>query len=70
MRSAAKTRLILEINIRELSAAAVLYDKAGVVEFFDGPGRREAAGEHHLRNSSGSLAIFAAIRRALPDVRL
>jgi hypothetical protein len=36
-------RLILEINIGKLLAVVVAHDKAGL-QFFDGPGRREAAG--------------------------
>jgi hypothetical protein len=38
-------RLILEIDIGELLPGAVGCDKAGV-QFFDRPGRREAAGGH------------------------
>ncbi|MGB9391773.1 MAG: hypothetical protein WCB70_17560, partial [Xanthobacteraceae bacterium] len=37
---------ILEINIRQLLAGAVLHDKAGIVVFLDSPRRREAAGRH------------------------
>src|SRR5262249_105911 len=40
---AGSPRLILEIDIRQLLAVAVFDDKAGV-QFFDGPGRRGAAG--------------------------
>jgi hypothetical protein len=40
--------LILEIDIRERLPVGVAHDKAGIVEFFDGPRRREAAGCHGL----------------------
>src|SRR5262249_34935665 len=36
-------RLILEIDISELLPVAVPHDEAGVVEFFNRPGWREAA---------------------------
>src|SRR5262249_9099693 len=39
-------RFVFEIDIRQLLFAALHHDKAGVVEFFEGPWRREAAGSH------------------------
>src|SRR5262249_51218612 len=45
-------RLILEIDIRQLLPVVVAHDKAGVVEFFDRPRRREASrGGHSLTKS-------------------
>ena len=36
-------RLLLEIDVGKLLPVIVPHDEAGVVEFFDSPGRREAA---------------------------
>jgi len=44
LRRRAPPRLIFEIDIGKLLTVGVAHDKAGVVEFFDGPRRREAAG--------------------------
>jgi len=40
-------RLILEIDIRQLLPGAVDHDKAGVIEFFEGPRRREATSGYY-----------------------
>ena len=44
--AADRGRFILEIDINELLPIVVAHDEAGVVAFFDGPLRREAAGRH------------------------
>src|SRR5262249_39931869 len=39
-------RFVFEIDMRQLLSGALDHDKTGVVEFFEGPWRREAAGSH------------------------
>ncbi len=49
---------------------AVLHDKAGV-QFLDRPGRREAAGRHHLdRRALKLIQIMPAIKSAQPSIAL
>jgi hypothetical protein len=56
-------RFILKINIRQILAVAVFDDKAGV-QFFDGPGPREAAG----RARAGLALLFPQELRQFGDV--
>jgi hypothetical protein len=61
------SRLVLEIDIGELLPGAVLHDEAGVVEFFDRPRRREAAGgamRCNLRHEMNNRRRYASDEKA------
>ena len=69
---ASPPRLFLEIDIGQLLASAVAHDEASVVEFFNRPGRREAAGATQGRSptrksqrSATTIAIAMMAGRSL-----